>query len=187
MILYRQDHILASNSTVVSYLGPRRNVNNSTMMLIVIVQIFPRFCSFTNYKNCLQVLAKWGEYSHDVQFILQRSPLDSSKTTSPAPTKSDAKILGASGSSGGSLTQPAIWKSPPGSLGKPPMGGPSPNIVGPRPGTQDSAARLSPDSGQGSDPTGSDTSNFSDQEKALRGGGAGAVARHPPSSLPPSG
>ena len=138
-------------------------------------------------KNCLQVLAKWGEYSHDVQFILQRSPLDSSKTTSPAPTKSEAKILGASGSSGGSLTQPAIWKSPPGSLGKPPMGGPSPNIVGPRPGTQDSAARLSPDSGQGSDPTGSDTSNFSDQEKALRGGGAGAVARHPPSSLPPSG
>ena len=67
--------------------------------------------------------------------------------------------------------------------GKPPLGGRPDG----RPGAQDSAARLSPDSGQGSDPTGSDTSNFSDQEKALRGGGGGAVARHPPSSLPPSG
>ena len=142
-----------------------------------------------------QVLAKWGEYSHDVQFILQRSPLDSSKTTSPAPTKSDSKSFNSSAganlsSSGpaphGGLTQPAIWKSPPSSLGmggKPPLGGRPDG----RPGAQDSAARLSPDSGQGSDPTGSDTSNFSDQEKALRGGGGGAVARHPPTSLPPSG
>ena len=54
--------------------------------------------------------------------------------------------------------------------GKPPLGGRPDG----RPGAQDSAARLSPDSGQGSDPTGSDTSNFSDQEKALRGGGGGA-------------
>jgi len=36
----------------------------------------------------LKVLAKWGEYSNDVQFILQRSPLDSSKSpTSPSPQK----------------------------------------------------------------------------------------------------
>merc|ERR1719510_2119118 len=42
----------------------------------------------------LKVLNKWGEYSQDVQFILQRSALDGLKNTSPAPTKSDAKILG---------------------------------------------------------------------------------------------
>lgn len=136
----------------------------------------------------LKVLAKWGEYSNDVQFILQRSPLDSSKTTSPAPGKGDGvkKSNTYSGNlSNQGLTQPAIWKTPPVS-GKPIIPG---GRLGPesRPGAQDSAARLSPDSGQGSDPTGSDTSNFSDQEKALRGGAGGAIPRPPNTGLPPSG
>ena len=183
--------ITHSNLIARPYLNSCCNVNKSkhknTMMHLMRVgrQHILTYCY-------LQVLAKWGEYSHDVQFILQRSPLDSSKTTSPAPSKADTKSfnssaganLSSSGAPHGGLTQPAIWKSPPSSLGmggKPPLGGRPDG----RPGAQDSAARLSPDSGQGSDPTGSDTSNFSDQEKALRGGGA--VARHPPSSLPPSG
>ena len=36
-----------------------------------------------------QVLAKWGEYSNDVQFILQRSPLDpaTKPPASPSPGK----------------------------------------------------------------------------------------------------
>jgi len=138
----------------------------------------------------LKVLAKWGEYSNDVQFILQRSPLDSSKSPGPrSPSPKEVKpgfngpqmkksttFSGPLPSSNGPNNQAAIWKSPPGVIShKPVVSSMSsgrlselthPHHVQHEPHPTHQLARLSPDSGRGSDPTGSDTSNFSDQEKA---------------------
>ena len=122
----------------------------------------------------LQVLAKWGEYSNDVQFILQRSPLDpaTKPPASPSPGKETkagpgGRRWGGPGSSPGAGQTAAIWKSPPGVAASKPL------VTSPAPAPARlpdlSNPRLSPDSGRGSDPTGSDTSNFSDQEKARRG------------------
>ena len=67
--------------------------------------------------------------------------------------------------------QAAIWKSPPGVVSHKPVvssmssGRLSELSGGSRHAAADTNPRLSPDSGRGSDPTGSDTSNFSDQEK----------------------
>jgi hypothetical protein len=76
----------------------------------------------------VQVLTKWGEYSPDVQFILQRSPLDAAASKGRAPPPL--------------LPAAAIWKAPPGSGSGGPPGKP---LIGPL-GKTDSA-RLSPDSG----------------------------------------
>jgi len=122
----------------------------------------------------LKVLAKWGEYSNDVQFILQRSPLDpaTKPPASPSPGKETkagpgGRRWGGPGSSpgAGAGQTAAIWKSPPGVAASKPL------VTSPAPARLPdlSNPRLSPDSGRGSDPTGSDTSNFSDQEKARRG------------------
>lgn len=174
----------------------------------------------------LKVLAKWGEYSNDVQFILQRSPLDN-KSSAPSSqhgkaAKGDVKHQPGTGqppasNTGGlvgqnikksstfsgqlnhisnpALQQPAIWKSPPGMGGTASMkpvvssmstGRLSDIKTGLAQGLD--GARLSPDSGRGSDPTGSDTSNFSDQEKAQLRNTGGAVPRTSSShGLPPSG
>lgn len=132
----------------------------------------------------LKVLAKWGEYSNDVQFILQRSPLDVSKSPgSPSPKESSQHLMKKSPTFSGSISgssnnQAAIWKSPPGVLTNKPVvssmsSGRLSELTGSRHVSHvspDSNPRLSPDSGRGSDPTGSDTSNFSDQEKARVGG-----------------
>jgi len=114
----------------------------------------------------LLVIKKWGEYSYDVQFILQRSPLDPHKG---GPTTSSSSLKGGSTTpnpmKGPGEGMGAIWKSPPGVAGR----------------LKPDTARLSPDSGQGSDPTGSDSSNFSsDIEKSK------SLAR-PSHLLPPSG
>ena len=148
-----------------------------------------------------QVLAKWGEYSNDVQFILQRSPLDPSKSPgSPAPKEAAAKQgalppavpggqpMKKSTTFSGPLPshQPAIWKSPPGVMSHKPMvssvsSGRLSDLSRPfPPDTGLTGARLSPDSGRGSDPTGSDTSNFSDQEKARHVRSSQAVSGYTP-------
>ena len=142
-----------------------------------------QFLSFVMF----QVLAKWGEYSNDVQFILQRSPLDpvSKSPSSPSPGQ-ETKGPGYPGMKKsptfpGTLppsNQAAIWKSPPGVVSSKPVvsassGRLSELASATRHLSPEVSARLSPDSGRGSDPTGSDTSNFSDQEKA-RGLGPGA-------------
>jgi len=169
----------------------------------------------------VKVLAKWGEYSNDVQFILQRSPLDSKSSAKGAKgaksgtngggqhiKKSSTfsgqlnQIAGPNGAVSGHLQQQAaIWKSPPGvgtapNYPKPVVSsistGRLADIKDNLPSGLDSA-RLSPDSGRGSDPTGSDTSNFSDQEKAQLRGAGGAIPRtnsshvHPPSGYQPPG
>jgi len=42
-----------------------------------------------------QVLQKWGEYSQDVQFILQRSALDAGSRPGPlSPTPQRSKFMG---------------------------------------------------------------------------------------------
>ena len=138
-----------------------------------------------------QVLAKWGEYSNDVQFILQRSPLDSGSKSpgSPAPkeVKQGFPPSGQSMKKSSTFTgplpshhQPAIWKSPPGVVShKPIVSSVSSGRLSDlsRSLAPDTGARLSPDSGRGSDPTGSDTSNFSDQEKARVSGGVARTSQ----------
>lgn len=125
----------------------------------------------------LKVLAKWGEYSNDVQFILQRSPLDASKAGGEAKTGQMKK----SSTFSGQMNQAAIWKAPPGAVSsKQPM------VSSLSTGRLQDTARLSPDSGRGSDPTGSDTSNFSDQEK-VRGGGSQQLSRPNLSGYTPPG
>ena len=127
----------------------------------------------------MQVLAKWGEYSNDVQFILQRSPLDASKPAGEG--KTGQQQMKKSSTFSGEMTQAAIWKAPPGAVNSKPLV--SSVSAGRLQEMKADNARLSPDSGRGSDPTGSDTSNFSDQEKARSGGsgggggGGGAVTR----------
>ena len=117
-----------------------------------------------------QVLAKWGEYSNDVQFILQRSPLDASKPAGEG--KTGQQQMKKSSTYSGEMNQAAIWKAPPGvvtnTTSKPLVSSVS---TGRLQEMKADNARLSPDSGRGSDPTGSDTSNFSDQEKVRGGGG----------------
>jgi len=155
----------------------------------------------------LKVLAKWGEYSNDVQFILQRSPLDSSKSpTSPSPQKaakpSDGKApnnvppppstysqnqVKKSSTFSGQLNQAAIWKTPPGVSQKPVVSSISTGRLQEIKTPLQDGARLSPDSGRGSDPTGSDTSNFSDQEKARSGGAVPRTSHLPPSGYQPPG
>ena len=76
----------------------------------------------------------------------------------------------------------AVWKPPPnGHAAKYPAG------AGAVAGNGEAAARLSPDSGRGSDRTGSDTSNsYSDKEQ--HGGHGGHPKSHPshlPAGLPP--
>ena len=68
----------------------------------------------------------------------------------------------------GQMSQAAIWKAPPGVVSsKQPMV--TSMSTGRLQEMRPDNARLSPDSGRGSDPTGSDTSNFSDQEKMRSG------------------
>lgn len=90
----------------------------------------------------LKVLQKWGEYAQDVQFILQRSALDSKAPLSPPPNRS--KFPNGAPAKAQSAEPPAVWKPPPGSAGFT---------------NGKNGARLSPDSGRGSDRTGSDSSN----------------------------
>ena len=72
------------------------------------------------------------------------------------------------------MSQAAIWKAPPGVVNSKPLV--SSVSTGRLQEMKADNARLSPDSGRGSDPTGSDTSNFSDQEKVRSGGGGGGGA-----------
>ena len=83
----------------------------------------PTTFSIPNRVLYVQVLTKWGEYSPDFQFILQRSPLDA------------GKLAGARAAAPPPLAP--IWKAPPGGPGKPLL-----------PNSQTEAARLSPDSGK---------------------------------------
>ena len=39
------------------------------------------------YNHLLQILSKWGEYSNDVQFILQRSAFDGTKPQQQLPAR----------------------------------------------------------------------------------------------------
>ena len=100
----------------------------------------------------LQVLQKWGEYAQDVQFILQRSALDKANNPhpnaplSPQPTRSKFSAS----TKAQSAEPPAVWKPPPPAASYPGNGVRSKESGG---------ARLSPDSGRGSDRTGSDSSN----------------------------
>jgi len=130
----------------------------------------------------LQVIKKWGEYSYDVQFILQRSPLDPNKSSSSAgPSTSNNTSSQQQNTTADSDVKSAPWlgetgKTAPGGIWKSP---PTTSAVNNR--IKPDAARLSPDSGQGSDPTGSDSSNFSsDVEKSK------SVLRSS-HQLPPSG
>lgn len=175
----------------------------------------------------LKVLNKWGEYSQEVQFILQRSSLDGMKNPGMlqpglhhpghqfkqpgpmlSPQMSRANLgppahpyaaatasgirpphhsAGPPGAMGGLLAKapaashptttmgepPAVWKPPPPGYPPPPQGhGGHTRKGGPYHPASGSAAaaasnnnhnevgaRLSPDSGRGSDKTGSDTSN----------------------------
>ena len=104
----------------------------------------------------LQVLQKWGEYSSDVQFILQRSALDPANkpaTNGPMspPAQRSGKIL-PGGQKSQSVEPPAVWKPPPNPYA-PTASGPNGGVI-----KSSAAARLSPDSGRGSDKTGSDSS-----------------------------
>jgi hypothetical protein len=85
----------------------------------------------------LQVLTKWGEYSSDVQFILQRSPLDANKDASQRRAAAPPAAAAALHPGG------AIWKTPPPGSG----GGGSNKPLFPN---KTDAARLSPDSGNNS-------------------------------------
>lgn len=124
----------------------------------------------------LKVLQKWGEYSQDVQFILQRSALDG-KAQSAAPLSPPAqrtgKFLGPAGAQplqqqqqqqqqvrkAKSAEPPAVWKPPPPNHNPAATTGGGNPSRGPGYPDASAAARLSPDSGRGSDKTGSDTSN----------------------------
>lgn len=172
----------------------------------------------------LKVLNKWGEYSQEVQFILQRSSLDGMKNPGMlqpslhhpghqfkppgpmlSPQMSRANLgppahpyaaaaggirpphhsAGPPGAMGGLLAKapaashptttmgepPAVWKPPPPGYPPPPQGHGAHTRKGghyhPAQGSaaasnnnhNEVGARLSPDSGRGSDKTGSDTSN----------------------------
>ena len=118
-----------------------------------------------------QVLQKWGEYAQDVQFILQRSALDKANPTTPlSPPAPRSKFPGVVGGPGGgpkaaSAEPPAVWKPPPPASSYP-GSGPNSN-PGPL-GKNGVGARLSPDSGRGSDRTGSDSSNsYPDHQSRL--------------------
>ena len=115
-----------------------------------------------------QVTKKWGEYSYDVQFILQRSPLDPNKTAGgttnqqaalpPNPSTSNASGGVGVPFSGPSFSSPEGVKSAPwvgGDMSKsgaasggiwksPPVVG---GVVGGSNRIKPDAARLSPDSG----------------------------------------
>ena len=113
----------------------------------------------------MQVLQKWGEYAQDVQFILQRSALDKANSTAPlSPPAPRAKLglgpgQGPGGQKSASAEPPAVWKPPPPAASYPgsgPVSNPGPGVPGAKNGV---GARLSPDSGRGSDRTGSDSSN----------------------------
>ena len=106
----------------------------------------------------LQVLQKWGEYAQDVQFILQRSALDKANPSAPlSPPTSRSKFPGGPGgvppTKAASAEPPAVWKPPPPAASYPGT------AVGNAAGAKNGGARLSPDSGRGSDRTGSDSSN----------------------------
>ena len=75
---------------------------------------------------------------------------------------------------------------PPAAVWKPPPNGHAPKYpAGAGAGNGEAAARLSPDSGRGSDRTGSDTSNsYSDKEQH---GGHGGHPKSHPSHLPAAG
>ncbi len=118
------------------------------------------------------MIKKWGEYSYDVQFILQRSPLDPNKTAGGTtnqqaalpPNPSTSNATNSSGgvpfsNSGPSFSSPDGVKSAPwvgGEMSKsgaasggiwkspPAVGG----VVGGNNRIKPDAARLSPDSGQ---------------------------------------
>ena len=122
------------------------------------------YSSFLN-TFLLQVLQKWGEYAQDVQFILQRSALDKANSTAPlSPPAPRAKLglgpgQGPGGQKSASAEPPAVWKPPPPAASYPgsgPVSNPGPGVPGAKNGV---GARLSPDSGRGSDRTGSDSSN----------------------------
>jgi len=113
----------------------------------------------------LKVLQKWGEYAQDVQFILQRSALDKANSSAPlSPPAPRAKLglgpgQGPGGPKSASAEPPAVWKPPPPAASYPgsgPVSNPGPGVPGAKNGV---GARLSPDSGRGSDRTGSDSSN----------------------------
>jgi len=151
----------------------------------------------------LKVLAKWGEYSNDVQFILQRSPLDpvSKSPSSPAQPEAQGPAypgMKKSPTFPGTLppsNQAAIWKSPPGVVSSKPVVSASSSRLSElasaasasRHLSPEVSARLSPDSGRGSDPTGSDTSNFSDQEKARGAQGVRSSHQAPVQGYTPPG
>ena len=88
-----------------------------------------------------QVIKKWGEYSYDVQFILQRSPLGGTAQADQKPVSSWA-----GDNKTGSQPSHGIWKSAPGSRLNPDPAGsrlhPDPARLNP------DSARLSPDSGK---------------------------------------
>lgn len=131
----------------------------------------------------LKVLQKWGEYSQDVQFILQRSSLDAGNRgggpLSPPLQRSKFAPGGSTGPQQPGQNNkarsvepppPAVWKPPPFTTGI--NGGVVNSVHGPtgQPGgpvrqVNGTNARLSPDSGRGSDKTGSDTSNSYASEK----------------------
>ena len=70
-----------------------------------------------------QVLNKWGEYSQDVQFILQRSALDGTKNNA-ATTTGSAMV------SGGQLMSPQLQRPNFGGVpGPPPASGTQPGQV----------------------------------------------------------
>ena len=76
-------------------------------------------------------MKKWGEYSYDVQFILQRSPLDPHKAggVKAGGATTPNHLSAAAGGGGDGIG--GIWKSPPGGRTK----------------HHPDSARLSPDSG----------------------------------------
>ena len=118
----------------------------------------------------MQVLQKWGEYAQDVQFILQRSALDKANAPLSPPTQR-SKFQDHARSKAQSAEPPAVWKPPPptsypgGStavVGNNVAANSGSNAASSANGVlrnKETGARLSPDSGRGSDRTGSDSSN----------------------------
>ncbi len=118
------------------------------------------------------MLQKWGEYSGDVQFILQRSALDPGNKPPPSQTGNNAPLSPQPQRTGKFLSQnpgqkaqsaepPAVWKPPPNPYASAQSG---PN----GPIKSAAAARLSPDSGRGSDKTGSDSSYHENSNGVVR-------------------
>ena len=70
-------------------------------------------CYNVNHFFVVKVLNKWGEYSQDVQFILQRSALDGLKSNATAPT--GAPIV-----QGGNLMSPQLQRANFGGVPGPP-------------------------------------------------------------------